>query len=106
MYKFFKRLIKPDREGIGYLLSKGAIIIDVRTPGEFRNGHAEGAINIPLHHIPRKIETIKSYHKPIITCCSIGMRAERASARLRAAGIEVHTGGPWQYIAAIQRNRS
>lgn len=87
------------------MLSKGAIIIDVRTPGEFRNGHAEGAINIPLHTIPRKIDTIKSYNKPVITCCSIGMRAERASSRMRAAGIDVYTGGPWQHIAAVQKHR-
>ncbi|MFK7972158.1 MAG: rhodanese-like domain-containing protein [Bacteroidia bacterium] len=103
MYKFIKRILSPDRKSLGYILAKGAIIVDVRSPSEFIRGHAEGAVNIPLRQIPRQIETIKSYNKPVVTCCALGMRAERASQKLEAAGITVHNGGPWQHVAAAQQ---
>ena len=41
------------------LVKNGAIIVDVRTKGEFQGGHIKGSINIPLDTINSKIEELK-----------------------------------------------
>ena len=39
--------------------NKGAVIIDVRSLGEFQGGHIKGSKNIPLNTIAAKISEIK-----------------------------------------------
>tara|TARA_B110000037_G_scaffold180351_1_gene206989 strand:+ start:52025 stop:52234 length:210 start_codon:yes stop_codon:yes gene_type:complete len=48
------------RERIKALLEQGAVIIDVRNPGEFASRNYKGSINIPLPEIPRSINKIKA----------------------------------------------
>ena len=33
---------------LNVLMTSGAIVVDVRTPSEYKDGHVEGSINIPL----------------------------------------------------------
>jgi len=47
---WFKSLLGP-KENPKEWVARGAIVVDVRTPNEFRNGHAKGAINVPLDKI-------------------------------------------------------
>mgnify|MGYP001544389693 CR=1 FL=1 len=79
-------------------LSEGAIVIDVRSPGEFSGGHVKGSKNIPLGDIGAKIKTIKKWNKPIITCCASGMRSGSAATLLKREGVEAYNGGPWQSV--------
>jgi rhodanese-related sulfurtransferase len=74
---------------------QGAIIIDVRSPGEYQSGHGKGSINIPLDQINNKIEKIKAYNKPILTCCASGMRSGTAASILKNHGIEAYNAGSW-----------
>jgi phage shock protein E len=77
------------------LLSNGAQIIDVRTPGEFQGGHIKGSVNIPLDSLQRNLAKIKK-DKPVITCCASGMRSGSAKTFLLQQGFsEVHNGGGW-----------
>ena len=46
------------------LYANGAVIIDVRTPDEFRSGHIKSSINIPLQTLSQKITTIPSTVTP------------------------------------------
>lgn len=84
------------------LLAEGAVIIDVRNPGEFAGGAAPGSENIPLGKLPSKIKQIKSLEVPVICVCASGMRSGAAKGQLKAAGIDAYNGGPWtkmlQYI--------
>jgi rhodanese-related sulfurtransferase len=78
------------------LLSKGGLIIDVRTPGEYAGGHVKGSLNIPLDHLSSAAKKIKDKQRPIITCCASGMRSASARMMLRAQGFtNVHNGGSW-----------
>lgn len=78
------------------LMQQGAIIIDVRSKGEFSNGHIPGSLNIPLEQIPSKSASFKDKNKPIITCCASGMRSASAKGILKAKGFtEVYNGGGW-----------
>lgn len=77
------------------LLNRGAQIIDVRTPAEFKTGHIRGAVNIPLQTISSHLGRIRK-DKPVITCCASGMRSASAKSILLSCGCEeVHDGGGW-----------
>ncbi len=80
------------------LVKNGALIIDVRTPGEFNSGHIKGSINIPLDDIRNKTEELKKKNKVIITCCRSGNRSGMAKSMLQSAGIECHNGGAWNVL--------
>lgn len=77
---------------------EGAIILDVRTIGEYKNGHGNGSVNIPLDQVKNKIEKLKAYNKPIITCCASGMRSGTAKSILKSNNIEAYNGGSWTKV--------
>jgi len=74
---------------------RGAIIVDVRTKGEYNAGAISGSKNIPLQIISTKISEIKKWNKPIILCCASGIRSGSATAILKNNGIEALNGGGW-----------
>ena len=88
-------------EKVTELLAKGALIVDVRTPEEYRAGHIKESVNIPLNTIPNKLNELKRKNNPIITCCRSGARSGMAADQLRKAGIEVENGGPWNSVQAM-----
>mgnify|MGYP000144432784 CR=1 FL=1 len=73
----------------------GAIIIDVRTPSEYKQGAIKGSKNIPLQNIKSNIKDIQQLNKPVITCCASGMRSANAASILNANGIQALNGGGW-----------
>jgi len=75
--------------------SRGAIILDVRSKGEYDSGAIPGSKNIPLQSINSKISTIKKWDKPVICCCASGMRSASAAGILRGQGVEAINGGGW-----------
>ena len=81
------------------LVKKGAIILDVRSKGEFNGGHIKGAINIPVDSLGSNLGKLKDKKKPIITCCASGMRSASAKGILKSNGYEeVHNGGGWMSL--------
>lgn len=77
------------------LLKQGAVIIDVRTKGEYQQGHIKGSQNIPLNNLPNYYSKLTK-HKPIITCCASGMRSAQAKSLLTSSGFtQVYNGGGW-----------
>ena len=83
--------------GVDYaeLVRQGAVIVDVRTKGEFQSGHIKGSVNIPLQSLQSGMSRLKK-DKPVITCCASGMRSASAKSMLRSNGFEVvHNGGSW-----------
>lgn len=80
------------------LVKDGAIILDVRTPGEYAGGHIKGSKNIPLQSIQQNLSNIPK-DKVIITCCASGMRSGSAKSILLSNGFkEVHNGGGWMSL--------
>jgi phage shock protein E len=80
------------------LVKNGAIIVDVRTPGEFAQGHIKGSVNIPLDTIRSKTSELKDRNKVIITCCRSGARSGSAKSILKDAGVECYNGGAWDTL--------
>lgn len=79
-------------------VERGAIVVDVRTPGEFKSGHVKGARNIPLQNISGKTAELKKLNKPLILCCASGMRSAQATSILKSAGLECVNGGSWHKV--------
>jgi rhodanese-related sulfurtransferase len=78
------------------LLNEGAIIVDVRSKGEFEGGHINGALNIPVDQLRNNFSKLKDKNKPIITCCASGMRSASAKSILISNGYSfVFNGGGW-----------
>ncbi len=77
------------------LVKDGALIVDVRTKGEYASGHIKGSVNIPLDQLPNRLSQLKK-DKVIITCCASGMRSSSARHILKSNGFEqVYNGGGW-----------
>lgn|SRR5690625_941416 len=73
--------------------NRGAVIVDVRSPGEFNSGSIPGSRNIPLEQIQSRIKTIQNWKKPVICYCASGMRSAGAASLLRSSGVEAMNGG-------------
>lgn len=71
-----------------------ASIIDVRTPGEYHQGHYPGAVNIPLNELPQRMDECRELKQPIVMYCLSGNRSGMAVSLLKQTGItEVYNGG-------------
>ena len=80
-----------------------ALILDVREPGEFKMGHAEGAINIPLNSLRVRMNELPR-DREILVYCAVGQRSYYASRALRLHGFNARniSGGMRSYHAERQ----
>lgn len=92
-----KKLFGGTSVDFATLVKQGAMIIDVRSPAEFKGGHIKGAVNMPLQSLQANMSKIPK-NKTIITCCASGMRSGSAKSLLKAAGYDVHNGGGWMSL--------
>lgn len=78
------------------LIKQGAIILDVRSKGEFAGGHIKNAINIPVDQLSNNLSKLKDKNKCIVCCCASGMRSGSAKRILESQGYKaVFNGGSW-----------
>jgi rhodanese-related sulfurtransferase len=82
---------------------KNTSIVDVRETYEFAEGHAKGAVNIPLSVLQGRIAEFNAMAKPIVVYCRSGMRSAQAMGLLKAMGVqEVYNGGSLYEVEACQ----
>ena len=68
---------------------ENALVIDVRSDGEYAEGHIVNAINEPLGGLAQQISKLEKYRdRTIITTCRNGQQAASASGILRKNGFE------------------
>lgn len=68
-------------------LKNGALVIDVRSRGEFDSGHLTNAINIPLDQIATAVpERVKDNSQVLLLHCASGMRSGMAQKKLNSLG--------------------
>ena len=68
-------------------LNKGALVIDVRSPGEFNSGHLPNAINLPLDEIETALPSRVTDKKQVLLLhCQSGMRSGLAKKKLNGLG--------------------
>ncbi len=85
----FKRCLDKNEIDINELkelVKKGAILIDVRSPQEYKEEHLDNAILIPEYDINKKILDRFSVNENIILYCSTGNRSRRVKKKLEKMG--------------------
>jgi len=97
MFELFKKFLgKRPKTDFSKLLKEGAVIVDVRSKGEFEGGHIPGAINIPVDQLKNNLNKLRDKNQPIITCCASGMRSASAKSILSSCGyLNIYNGGGW-----------
>ena len=76
-------------EQIREYLREGALVLDVRTEGEYKQQHVEGTMNIPLDRVVEVIQSTVEDPEQVILChCESGGRSAIAVARLRRSGFK------------------
>ncbi len=66
-----------------------AVILDVRSDGEFNQGHIVNAVNIPQKSVQEQLSKLNKYrNRPIITACRNGQAASGVGNTLRKNGFE------------------
>lgn len=85
------------------IINDNAFLVDVRTPGEFAEGHVEGSVNIPLDTIPYQLEQFKDKNNIVVFCRS-GMRSAQAKGFLDQQGFtNVFNAGTWVTVNELKK---
>jgi len=80
-------------------MPQAPLILDVRSPAEYADGHIPGAMNFPYRDLPNRIDELLPFRsREIILYCEVGVRARIAEVVLAQAGFEhlVHLQGDMQ----------
>lgn len=99
MFQVFKNMFSTnDTAQLQDIISKGAFLVDVRTPAEYAEGHVKGSVNIPLDKIPAQLDKFKGKENIVVFCRS-GNRSAQAKSILEQNGFtNVVNGGTWQQV--------
>lgn len=76
------------------LVADGALLLDVRTQAEFREGHVPHALNVPVQELQARLHELGPTTRPIVVYCRSGGRSAQASSLLRQVGYQVKDLGP------------
>ena len=85
---FFNFLRMPDiNRGLQeYAATPQALLLDVRTPEEFAQGHIPGSKNVPLHVLDKVAGIIENKDTPLFVYCHSGSRSHQAVGLLGKMG--------------------
>lgn len=74
-------------EELEILRNKGAVILDVRSPQEYEEGHIDGAVLIPEYELGKKYnKELQNKSAVIVIYCSSGLRSKKAQIYLEKRG--------------------
>lgn len=66
--------------------TENAVLLDVRTPEEYRGGHIPGSCNVPLQTIEDIGSVIENKETPLFVYCHSGARSRQATVFLQQMG--------------------
>lgn len=69
---------------------RDAVVLDVREPGEWSEGHIPGAVNIPFREVDRRLDELDA-GRWVVAICANGNRSSLAASVLERAGFTVGT---------------
>lgn len=91
-------------EAVMLMSRKSALVLDVREPDEFAQGHLQGARNVPLSQLSARLKELEKFRdKPVLVVCERGRRANAAAKLLKAqsfTALNVLKGGMQAWIEA------
>ena len=94
-------------EDLSAMLRDGNItLLDTRTAGEYRRGHIDGFINIPVDELRERLDEIDPA-KPVYVICQSGLRSYIAVRILEGNGFEAYNfAGGFRYYDAVMNDRA
>ncbi|MFT7033788.1 MAG: phage shock protein E [Cyclobacteriaceae bacterium] len=96
MFDTLKSMVGIEKTDYAQMVKDGAIVLDVRSKGEYDCGHIDNSINISVDQLENNLHRFKDQEKTIITCCASGMRSDSAKSLLKTKGYKnVYNGGSW-----------
>ena len=103
IFDFFKQ---PDiNQGVQeYKNAAGAVLLDVRTPQEYQEGHIPGSQNMPLQQLDKVEEVTENKDTVLYVYCRSGARSRQAVSLLKHMGYtNVHNiGGIAAYHGKVE----
>ena len=86
--------------------TEGAVLLDVRTPQEYREGHIDGFRNIPVDELRQRLEELDP-GKPVYVICQSGLRSYIASRILEGNGFTAYNfSGGFRFYDAVVNDRA
>ena len=105
--RLFDFLKGPDiNQGVKeYSTTDGAVLLDVRTPDEYRQGHIPGSKNVPLQQLDKISSLAKNKEIPLFVYCYSGSRSRQATGMLQQMGYTNvnNIGGIAAYSGKVER---
>ena len=103
-FDFFKQ---PDiNQGVKeFRQREGAVLLDVRTPQEYRDGCIPGSKNLPLQTIDKVDSIVENKDTVLYVYCHSGARSRQAAAVLQSMGYTnvTNIGGITAYSGKVER---
>ena len=104
---FFDFLKQPDinKGVIDYRNTNGAVLLDVRTPQEYREGHIPGSKNVPLQQLDKVSALADNKETALFVYCYSGGRSRQAASMLQHMGYTnvQDIGGITAYSGKVER---
>ena len=83
--------VRVPAEDARKLVASGALLLDVRTQGEYKDGGIDGSVNIPIQELPGRLDELGTKDHPIVVYCQSGGRSAMAKRLLEGNGFtKVH----------------
>ena len=86
LFNFFRNTTDINTSVAEYEPNVGDVLLDVRTAEEYRDGHIDGSVNIPLDRISSVENTVKDKSTPLYVYCLSGGRSGQAVSYLKQIG--------------------
>jgi len=103
---FFDFLKQADiNQGVKeYSATPGAVLLDVRTSEEYRDGHIPGSKNVPLQAIDKVASVVENKDTALFVYCYSGARSRQAVGQLQRLGYTHvnNIGGIAAYVGKVE----
>ncbi len=84
------------------LIEQGALVVDVRTPQEYAQGHIDNAVNFPLSKLDKHFQGINK-DQMIVLYCRSGNRSGQAYQYLQSLGFtNLHNAGGLSELQRVE----
>jgi len=79
----------PPSEAVALMNRQHAVVLDVRTDDEFKQGHVINSVHIPVGMLASRINELERHKShPLVVVCRTGQRSTQACSILRKHGFE------------------
>ncbi|GAA2473186.1 rhodanese-like domain-containing protein [Terrabacter carboxydivorans] len=77
-------------EELAAAAADGAVVVDVREPGEYVGGHVPGAVLMPMGQLPSRVGELDQ-RRPVYVICASGNRSRAMSDYLARSGFDARS---------------